>query len=92
MPTAIGPIQPAAPGSLDAFLTDRLRLFAPDPQGRLTTTKIDHAPWPLRPAEADFAIETLSFAQGIDLDRPPAHLAFADRLDVVGWWPRRVAT
>ena len=44
------------------------------------------------PAEADFAIETLSFAQGIDLDRPPAHLAFADRLDVVGWWPRRVAT
>ena len=87
-----GPVQPAAPGSLDAFLTDRLRLFAPDGHGRLTTTTIDHAPWPLRPAEAAFVVETLSTAQGIDLDGPPVHLAFADRLDVVGWWPRRVAT
>jgi uncharacterized protein YqjF (DUF2071 family) len=86
-----GPIEPAAPGSLDSFLTDRLRLFALDGRGRLTTTTIDHGPWPLRRADAEFAVETLSAAQGIELSGPPAHLAFADRLDVVAWWPRRVA-
>ena len=41
---ATGPARPAAPGSLDAFLTDRLRLFAVDGRGRLTTTSIAHGP------------------------------------------------
>jgi uncharacterized protein len=88
---ATGPARPAAPGSLDAFLTDRLRLFAVDGRGRLTTTSIAHGPWPLRPAEAEFAVETLSTAAGLPVAGPPTHLAFADRLDVVAWWPRRVA-
>jgi len=86
-----GPVRPAEPASLDAFLTDRLRLFAVDGRGGLTTTTIDHAAWPLRPAEAEFAVETLSAAQGIELTGPPVHLAFADRLDVVAWWPRHVS-
>jgi uncharacterized protein YqjF (DUF2071 family) len=86
-----GAVQPAAPGSLDAFLTDRLRLFAVDGRGRLTMTSIAHPAWPLRPAEAEFAVETLSTARAIELAGPPVHLAFAERLDVVAWWPRRIA-
>jgi uncharacterized protein len=85
-----GPARVAAPGSLDGFLTDRSRLFAVDGRCRLTTTTIAHGAWPLRPAEADFVVESLSTAQGIELTGPPAQLAFAKRLDVVAWWPRRV--
>lgn len=86
-----GPVALAEAGSLDAWLTDRLRLFAVDGHGRLTTTSIAHRAWPLRPAEARFDVETLSAAAGVPVAGEPAHLAFADRLDVVAWWPRGVA-
>jgi uncharacterized protein len=85
-----GPAQPAPAGSLDRWLTDRLRLFAAGRQGRVSSGSIFHAPWPLRPAEAEFRVETLSAADGIALVGPPVHLAFADRLDVRAWWPRPV--
>jgi uncharacterized protein len=85
-----GPVRPASPGSLDRWLTDRLRLFAVDRRGRVSTTSIAHASWPLQPAEAEFRVETVSAAQGIELSGPPVHLAFADRLEVRAWWPRRV--
>lgn len=84
-----GPVAPADAASLDAWLTERYRLFAIDGRGRLSTTSIAHRPWPLRPASAEFEVETLSAAQGLTLAGPPVQLAFADRLDVRGWWPRR---
>lgn len=83
-----GPAQLAPSGSLDAWLTDRLRLFAAGRAGRVSSGSIFHAPWALRPAEAEFRVETLSAAQGLELSGPPVHLAFADRLDVRAWWPR----
>jgi uncharacterized protein len=85
-----GPVERAAPGSLEAWLTARLRLFAVDGRGRLTRTEIRHVPWPLRAAEAEFRTESLAAAQGIRLPDEPPHLRFADRLDVVASWPRRV--
>jgi uncharacterized protein YqjF (DUF2071 family) len=86
-----GPVAPAVPGSLDAWLTERYRLFAVDGRGRLSTTSIAHERWPLRPASAEFEVETLSAAQGLTLVGPPVQLAFADRLDVRGWWPRAIS-
>ena len=85
-----GPVTFAAAGSLDAWLTERYRLFAVDGRGGLSTTSIAHRPWPLRPATAEFEVELLSAAQGLSLAGPPVHLAFADRLDVRAWWPRKV--
>ena len=84
-----GPAQTAPPGSLDRWLTDRLRLFAVDGSGRVSSASIHHVAWPLRPAEAEFRVETLSLAAGIELAGPPVHLAFADWLDVRAWWPQR---
>jgi uncharacterized protein YqjF (DUF2071 family) len=84
-----GPARTAEPGSLDDWLTRRMRLFATDRRGRIVRTEIDHADWPLRPAEADIAENTMAAAHGIHLpDRPP-HLLFADRLDVRAWRPIR---
>ena len=85
-----GLAQPAPVGSLDRWLSDRRRLFATDGAGGVSSASIAHAPWPLRPAEAEFRVETLSAADGIELSGPPVHLAFADRLDVRAWWPRPV--
>jgi uncharacterized protein YqjF (DUF2071 family) len=84
-----GPVELAAPGSLDAWLTDRMRLFAADGEGRILRTEIRHTPWPLQPAEAEFRVETLAAAHGLTLPAVPPHLLFAQRLDVRGWWPRR---
>jgi uncharacterized protein YqjF (DUF2071 family) len=84
----VGAVARAAPSSLEAWLTDRLRLFAVDGRGQLTRTEIRHEPWPLRPAEAEFRVESLAAAHGLGLPDEPPHLRFVDRLDVLAWWPR----
>ncbi len=86
----IGPVQPAAPGSLAAFLTDRRGLYAADSRGALSWTAIRHDPWPLQPAEAEIDVETMAAAHGIQLPAVPPLLHFTKRLDVVAWWPRPV--
>ena len=83
-----GPIEPAEPGSLAAFLTDRRGLYAADPDGNLSWTAIRHAPWPLQSAEAEIRTETMAAAHGLELPSVPPVLHFAKRLDVVAWWPR----
>jgi len=83
-----GPVELAAPGSLEAWLTDRRRLFAVDDWGRLLRTEIRHRPWPLQPAAARIVTDTMSAAHGLTLPDEPPHLRFAARLDVVAWWPR----
>lgn len=87
----IAPVALAARGSLEDWLTARYRLFAVDGRGRLTRTEIRHAPWPLRPAEAEFSVETMAAATGLRLPDEPPHMLFSERLDVRAWWPRRVA-
>jgi uncharacterized protein YqjF (DUF2071 family) len=73
------------PGSLEHWLTERYRLFAADRRGRLWRGEIEHAPWPLQPAEAEFA--TLDMTRWLDLALPaqPPHLLFARKLDVRAW-------
>jgi uncharacterized protein YqjF (DUF2071 family) len=86
----IGPVEVAAPGSLAAFLTDRMALVAADGSGRLAWTAIRHDPWPLQPAEAEIRVNTMAAAHGIDLPDVPPLLHFSKRLDVHAWWPRPV--
>ena len=84
-----GPVEPAAPGSLEAWLTERWRLFAIDGAGAVLRTEIRHRPWPLQPAAARIELETMAASHGLTLPDEPPHLRFAGRLDVVAWWPRR---
>lgn len=86
----VGPVEPAPLGSLAAFLTDRRGLYAADGAGLLSWSAIRHAPWPLQPAEAEISVNTMAAAHGIDLPDIAPLLYFAKRVDVVGWWPRRV--
>ena len=72
-------------GSLDSWLTDRYCLYAADRAGRLYRGDINHAPWPLQPAEAEVQRNTLGDWLGIEMPGPPQTLHFAKSLAVLAW-------
>jgi uncharacterized protein YqjF (DUF2071 family) len=67
-----------------------MRLFAADRAGRIWRTRIEHGPWPLQAARADFVTNTMALAAGLTLPAETPHLRFASRLDVHGFLPERV--
>lgn len=75
----------AAPGSLEAWLTERYCLYTADRRGRVLRGDIHHLPWPLQRAEADLRFNALVAQHGIALPDTPPLLHFARRLDVVAW-------
>ena len=85
-----GPPAPSRPGTLEHFLTERYCLYAANRRGQLLRQEIDHAPWPLQPAEADVKHCTMTRPLGIELGPEPPLAHFAERLDVVSWLPHRV--
>lgn len=81
----VGPVlAPAAPGTLEQFLTERYCLFTPF-MGRMLCGDIHHLPWPLQRAEADFRRNTLPAAYGLVVPRQPPVLHYAKRLEVFLW-------
>lgn len=76
---------PAAPGSLEHWLTERYCLYTLDADGSVLRADIHHPPWPLRAAEADLERNTMAEPHGLELGAPPALLHFARRQDVLIW-------
>jgi uncharacterized protein len=85
---ATGPVELAVPGSLEAWLTQRMRLFASDDSGRIARTEIAHRPWPIQPAAARITANTMAEAHGLALPDEPPHLMYSASLDVRAWWPK----
>ena len=83
----VGAPAPAAPGSLEYFLTERYCLYA-EHEGRLCRADIHHPPWPLQTGEATIELNTMA-PDGIDLDGE-ALCHFSRRQDVVIWSPDSV--
>jgi hypothetical protein len=79
---AVGPVAPAEPGSLEHFLTERYCLYAQH-DGRLCRAEIHHRPWPLQPADAEIATNTMAPSR-TELDGEPM-LHYSARQDVVIW-------
>ncbi len=86
----IGPVYHARPGTLAHWLTERYCLYTHTPRGTLLRAEIHHPHWPLQPAEADFALQTMARGHGITLPDTPPLLHYAHRLDVLVWAPARV--
>jgi uncharacterized protein len=80
----------STPGTLVSWLTERYCLYAADKGGHLYRAEIHHAPWPLQDAQADIQVNTMAQAGGVDLPDTPPLLHYAERLDVVTWYLRRV--
>lgn len=71
--------------SIEEWLTERYCFFCVDRRGRVRCAEVDHAPWPLQPAEADLRLNTMASPLGIALPPDAPLLHFARRIDVVGW-------
>jgi uncharacterized protein YqjF (DUF2071 family) len=78
-------------GTLDDFLTRRMSLFVPDPDGRLIRADIGHPPWRLQPADLSIEVNTIAEAAGITLPTVAPHAAYAARTDSVVYPPQRLA-
>ncbi len=80
-----GVVKPSAPGSVEAFLTERYCLFT-ESRGRLLVGDIHHLPWPLEEAEAEFARNDLAEANGLALPNGTTPLLhFSRHLEVYVW-------
>jgi uncharacterized protein YqjF (DUF2071 family) len=88
----IGPAAPAPEGSIDRWLTDRYCLYAANRRGGVWRCEINHARWPLQPAEAEIERNTMCAPLRLSLPSPPPLLHFAERLEVVAWTLKAVAT
>lgn len=87
-----GVVEPSAPGSVEAFLTERYCLYT-ESLGRLLVGDIHHPPWPLERAEAEFAHNDLAGANRLALPVGTAPLLhFARQLDVYVWGLREDGT
>jgi uncharacterized protein YqjF (DUF2071 family) len=79
-----GPVSPAAPGSLEWFLTERYCLYATGADGALHRAEIHHGPWPLQQAEARIELNTMP-PDGVELGREEPLCHYSARQDVVLW-------
>jgi hypothetical protein len=79
----------AQPGTLDHWLTERYCLYAADRSGGIYRGDIHHVPWPIQPAQAEIACNTMIPADLI-APGPPPIVQFARTLDVIVWAPVRV--
>jgi uncharacterized protein YqjF (DUF2071 family) len=84
-----GAARPPAVGTLEHWLTERYCLYTLDGRGRVMRAEIHHPPWPLQPATAAVALNTMAPA-GVELPPEQPLLHFARRQDVV-IWPLRSA-
>jgi uncharacterized protein len=84
-----GAPDPAPPGSLEHFLTERYCLYALDDGETLHRAEIHHPPWPLQRAEAEISLNTMA-PRSIELPDEPPLVHFSARQDVVIWPVERV--
>jgi uncharacterized protein YqjF (DUF2071 family) len=81
-PTAAA--RPPQRGTLEHWLTERYCLYTLDDELHVQRAEIHHPPWPLQPAEADIATNTMAAEIGLVLNGDPL-LHYARRQDVVFW-------
>jgi uncharacterized protein YqjF (DUF2071 family) len=81
----VGPASPAQPGTLEHFLIERYCLYTTTRSGGPRRLEIHHPPWPLQPADAQIAVNTMAAAAGITLAPVKPVLHFVKRVDVLTW-------
>lgn len=86
-----GPAAPAAPDTLQHWLTERYCLYAASGRGRLYRADITHEPWPLQTADAVVHRNGMFHALGITLARPPVQRHYSPGVQIFAWSPETVA-
>lgn len=78
-------------GSFAKWLVERYCLYSANAAGTVFRADVHHRPWALCDVDAEIETNTLDAGFDFSLSGPPAAAQYAHRLDVVGWWPTRVA-
>jgi uncharacterized protein YqjF (DUF2071 family) len=86
----IGPVYRAASGTLEDWLTARYCFYAADDEGGIFRCSIHHKPWRLQAAEARVVRNTMTEQIAMKLPEGAPLLHFAERTEVVAWWPERL--
>jgi uncharacterized protein YqjF (DUF2071 family) len=76
-------------GTLEHFLTERYCLYTADARGQIIRGEIHHLPWPLQPADAELAQNSMTESWEIALSSKPL-LHFVRRQDVLVWPPVKI--
>jgi uncharacterized protein YqjF (DUF2071 family) len=76
--------------SIEYFLTERYCLYTVD-KGHVLRAYIHHLPWQLQDAEAQFEMNTVALASGIELPDIQPMLHFSRELEVLVWWPEKIS-
>jgi uncharacterized protein YqjF (DUF2071 family) len=82
--------EPVAPGSLDAFLTERYRFYTESDGGRLYRGEIEHPPWELSDATLTIRENALFEANGFEHPEGDPHVRYSPGLDVTAGRIRRM--
>jgi uncharacterized protein YqjF (DUF2071 family) len=69
---------------LEYWLAERYCLYTLAEGGTVQRAEIHHPPWPLQPAHAEFALNTMASGYALDLRGEPL-LHYSERQDVVLW-------
>lgn len=83
----VGGAAEAAPGSLEHFLTERYCLYTASRATGVVRVNIQHRPWPLQPAEAEFRRLGVARSAGVELPAIPPLLHYASDQHVLVWPP-----
>ena len=79
-----GPPLPIEDGRLERWLAERYCVYVVDEKGRPLRGDIHHHPWPLQPARATFAVNTMASPLGLQLADDPL-LHYSARQDTLIW-------
>ncbi|MFP8954806.1 YqjF family protein [Natrialbaceae archaeon A-arb3/5] len=82
-----GPARTADPDTLEYWLTERRRFYAPE-NGRVLAGEIAHDPWQLQPAELTIHENTLFEANGLPTPSGEPVVHYCDDLEMTGSIPR----
>lgn len=82
--------EPVAPGSFDAFLTERYRFYTESDGGRLYRGEIDHPPWELSDVTLTVRENTLFEANGFEHPEGDPRVRYSPGIDVTAGRIRRV--
>ncbi len=72
-------------GTLEHWLTERYCLYSANQAGQVFCGEIDHQPWQLQPAQADFSSNTMTEWLGFSLPPKPEILHFSAQINVRAW-------
>ena len=72
-------------GSFEHWLTERYCLYSANRAGQVFRGEIDHAPWSLQAAEAEFSSNSMAQGLGISLTSKPEILHFSKVIHVKAW-------